>query len=181
MQSRSCHLNANLHCAISTCRFQHMVAMHRFDVAIRTAPQLLAGRKLRVYWPDDDGWYLGTVTHFDAETGKHKVCSYGSALLTCCEHECKRLHPIAQQWQAVAINVTLLTGRPFAATLLAKMSPLISFVKCLLQPIQLMWHLPHGECVVYARTAGHLCTCRNTILACRWNMMMVIRTRCILQ
>lgn len=45
----------------------------RLDVTIRVAPQALVGRKLRVYWPDDDGWYLGTVVLFDPQTGQHKV------------------------------------------------------------------------------------------------------------
>ncbi|KAL3130595.1 hypothetical protein ABBQ38_008399 [Trebouxia sp. C0009 RCD-2024] len=43
------------------------------DVTTRVAPQALVGRKLRVYWPDDDGWYLGTVAHFDPRTAQHKV------------------------------------------------------------------------------------------------------------
>ncbi len=45
----------------------------RFDVAVKLAPELLVGRKLRVYWPDDDGWYLGTVVSYNAQTGQHKV------------------------------------------------------------------------------------------------------------
>lgn len=45
----------------------------RLDVTTRIDPEALIGRKLRVYWPDDDGWYLGTVAHYSPQTGQHKV------------------------------------------------------------------------------------------------------------
>lgn len=42
-------------------------------MSVKLAPETLVGRKLRVYWPDDDGWYLGTVVQYSAQTGQHKV------------------------------------------------------------------------------------------------------------
>ena len=46
---------------------------NRLDVAMRLSPTALIGRKLRVYWPDDDGWYLGTAAEYTAQSGQHKV------------------------------------------------------------------------------------------------------------
>jgi len=38
------------------------------------------GRELRVYWPDDDAWYLGTAVAFDEATHRHKVgCAFRRA------------------------------------------------------------------------------------------------------
>lgn len=45
----------------------------RIKVALKLAPAALIGRKLRVYWPEDDGWFLGTVVQYDAHMGQHKV------------------------------------------------------------------------------------------------------------
>ena len=42
-------------------------------MALKLAPEALIGRKLRVYWPEDDGWFLGTVVQYDAHMGQHKV------------------------------------------------------------------------------------------------------------
>ncbi|DBA66045.1 TPA: hypothetical protein ACH3X2_003050 [Trebouxia sp. C0005] len=41
--------------------------------AVKLSPEALVGRKLRVYWPEDDGWFLGTVAHYSAQTGQHRV------------------------------------------------------------------------------------------------------------
>ena len=49
-------------------------ACNRVDVSVRLSPAALIGRKLRVYWPDDDGWYLGTAVEYLPQTGQHKVC-----------------------------------------------------------------------------------------------------------
>ncbi len=35
-------------------------------------PQLDAGARLRVFWPDEDKWFKGTVKAFNASDGKHK-------------------------------------------------------------------------------------------------------------
>ncbi|GAB4814051.1 hypothetical protein N2152v2_001097 [Parachlorella kessleri] len=43
------------------------------DVAAALEPQALVGRSLRVLWPEDEAWYLGTVTSYDSATGKHQV------------------------------------------------------------------------------------------------------------
>ena len=43
------------------------------DVAAALEPQALVGRSLRVFWPDDEAWYLGTVTAYDSSTGRHQV------------------------------------------------------------------------------------------------------------
>jgi hypothetical protein len=38
-----------------------------------TTPQAIVGRRIRVYWQDDDAWFVGNVTHWDPLTGRHKV------------------------------------------------------------------------------------------------------------
>ncbi len=45
----------------------------RIAVAVKLSPEALVGRKLRVYWPEDDGWFLGAVAHYNAQTGQHRV------------------------------------------------------------------------------------------------------------
>ena len=45
----------------------------RVNVALRLSPTALIGRKLRIYWPDDDGWYLGTAVQYLPQSGQHKV------------------------------------------------------------------------------------------------------------
>lgn len=35
--------------------------------------QAAVGRRVRVYWPDEDAWFCGQVTRFDARTGWHSV------------------------------------------------------------------------------------------------------------
>ena len=31
------------------------------------------GRAVRVLWPDDEAWYLGTVSHYSEASGEHTV------------------------------------------------------------------------------------------------------------
>ena len=31
------------------------------------------GRQVRVLWPDDQAWYLGTIAEYLPESGRHKV------------------------------------------------------------------------------------------------------------
>eukprot|EP00967_Tisochrysis_lutea_P137628 scaffold247355_cov24-Tisochrysis_lutea.AAC.1 len=37
------------------------------------APEALVGRQVRVLWVGDDAWFMGNVTAYDPETGKHKL------------------------------------------------------------------------------------------------------------
>lgn len=37
------------------------------------APEALVGRDIRVYWPEDDAWYLGTVGQYDQTAHTHQV------------------------------------------------------------------------------------------------------------
>lgn len=43
------------------------------DAAAVIEATALVGRTLRVYWPQEDAWYLGTVTSYNSETGEHHV------------------------------------------------------------------------------------------------------------
>ncbi|MGK3759087.1 MAG: hypothetical protein ACI8RD_011404, partial [Bacillariaceae sp.] len=38
---------------------------------IRFCPNCMIGKKVRVFWPVDSSWYIGTVQQFDASTGEH--------------------------------------------------------------------------------------------------------------
>lgn len=41
--------------------------------AAKLAPATLVGRQVRVLWPEDAAWYLGTVAEYDKATGEHTV------------------------------------------------------------------------------------------------------------
>eukprot|EP00775_Hariotina_reticulata_P004536 gene4536-4788_t len=43
------------------------------DLTLRVAPEALVGRYLRVFWPLDDAWFLGSVEDWNPETATHKV------------------------------------------------------------------------------------------------------------
>jgi hypothetical protein len=43
------------------------------DLAARVAPQALVGRQVRVLWPEDEAWYLGTVAAYDPAAAEHTV------------------------------------------------------------------------------------------------------------
>jgi len=43
------------------------------DAAAVIEATALVGRTLRVYWPEEDAWFLGTVTSYNSETGEHHV------------------------------------------------------------------------------------------------------------
>lgn len=49
----------------------------RVDAATAIAPEALVGRQIRVYWPEDDAWYLGTVGHYDPAAHTHQVRAQG--------------------------------------------------------------------------------------------------------
>ena len=49
---------------------QLMLEVH---VAALISPEDLVGRLIRVYWPDDDAWYLGTPISYDPTTGQHSM------------------------------------------------------------------------------------------------------------
>eukprot|EP00959_Pyramimonas_sp_CCMP1952_P396343 8304118-Pyramimonas_sp.AAC.1 len=38
-------------------------------------PEVLVGRRVRIYWPDDQCWYSGKLTSYNLETGQHTVRS----------------------------------------------------------------------------------------------------------
>ena len=46
----------------------------QLTASIPCACQAANGRRVRVYWPDDDAWFTGTVRRFDPRTGLHTVC-----------------------------------------------------------------------------------------------------------
>ena len=45
----------------------------RVDAATAISPEALVGRQIRVYWPEDDAWYLGTVGQYDPVACSHQV------------------------------------------------------------------------------------------------------------
>jgi len=45
----------------------------RLDVATGIAPEALPGRDIRVYWPDNDAWFLGKVKSYDDKEHTHHV------------------------------------------------------------------------------------------------------------
>ena len=45
----------------------------RADTASTPALQAAVGRRLRVYWPEEQAWFCGMVTRFDVPTGRHHV------------------------------------------------------------------------------------------------------------
>ena len=57
-----------------------MVPLPRLDVSLRVTPEGLIGRRVRVFWPLDDAWFLGTVDSYDPATLRHKVCCVGQQL-----------------------------------------------------------------------------------------------------
>ena len=42
-------------------------------MAYCSSPDALVGRHVRVLWPADNAWYLGTITEYLPKTGQHKV------------------------------------------------------------------------------------------------------------
>lgn len=67
---------------LSTC------ACHCRVDTLAVSPVAFVGRELRLLWPDDDAWFLGTAADFDAASGMHKVelpslASAPGILLTC--------------------------------------------------------------------------------------------------
>lgn len=49
------------------------LALRRVDAAAAIAPGALVGRQVRLLWPKDDAWFLGSVEAYDAASGKHRV------------------------------------------------------------------------------------------------------------
>ncbi|GFR40744.1 hypothetical protein Agub_g1354 [Astrephomene gubernaculifera] len=46
---------------------------HEMQVMLWLSPQQLVGRELRVLWPDEQAWFCGRVTRYDADAGTHTV------------------------------------------------------------------------------------------------------------
>lgn len=67
-------------CQISS--MQNVLILCRVDVATLMAPYQAVGREVRVYWPDEDAWFLGSVTSFDPVTARHEVPYSPHAVLT---------------------------------------------------------------------------------------------------
>ncbi|KAL0042492.1 hypothetical protein WJX79_001550 [Trebouxia sp. C0005] len=61
------------HLAVFHAALSERQQFREIAVAVKLSPEALVGRKLRVYWPEDDGWFLGTVAHYNAQTGQHRV------------------------------------------------------------------------------------------------------------
>jgi hypothetical protein len=43
------------------------------DAAALIEAPALVGQNMRVFWPEEDAWYLGTCTSYNSETGEHHV------------------------------------------------------------------------------------------------------------
>lgn len=43
------------------------------NLAARLGPFEMVGRTVRIHWPADDAWYLGTIASYNESTGKHLV------------------------------------------------------------------------------------------------------------
>lgn len=50
-----------------------MLLNQSLESRVRDSPELVIGKKLRVYWPLDKAWYAGQVKAFNAKLGKHMV------------------------------------------------------------------------------------------------------------
>ena len=61
------------------CVLTHLAGC-RVDAALDIAPGALVGREVRVYWDDDDAWYLGTVSGFNAGDHMHEVLTAAHAM-----------------------------------------------------------------------------------------------------
>lgn len=48
-------------------------AMVELDVALAFDPDSLVGQEVRVFWPDDEAWYLGSVVRYDSKSAEHAV------------------------------------------------------------------------------------------------------------
>ena len=79
------HIAILLQC-INTCAYYRRVDTLAFS------PVAFVGRELRLLWPEDDAWFLGTAAGFDAASGKHKVqlsVWYQDILSTCWHSQVK--------------------------------------------------------------------------------------------
>lgn len=47
--------------------------MCRIDAATAITAEDLVGRQVRVLWPHDGAWFLGSVSSYNPEDGKHEV------------------------------------------------------------------------------------------------------------
>ena len=65
---------------IRGCLLPNHIIDRRIDAALDIAPTALVGREVRVYWDDDDAWYLGTVSGFGANAQMHEVSTAVHAL-----------------------------------------------------------------------------------------------------
>ena len=54
----------------------------RIDVATCMRPEAAVGRPVRIFWPDEDAWFCGEVTSFDAASGQHQVLPHHKQGLT---------------------------------------------------------------------------------------------------
>lgn len=48
-------------------------AMVELDVAVAFDPESLVGQEVRVFWPEDEAWYLGSVVRYDSKSAEHAV------------------------------------------------------------------------------------------------------------
>ncbi len=47
--------------------------VRRIDSATAVAAEELVGRQVRVLWPHDSAWFLGSVSSYNPDDGKHEV------------------------------------------------------------------------------------------------------------
>lgn len=45
----------------------------RIDAGVGIAPAELVGRQVRVLWPHEGAWFLGSVSGYNLDDGKHEV------------------------------------------------------------------------------------------------------------
>jgi hypothetical protein len=45
----------------------------RIDAATAITAEDLVGRQVRVLWPHDGAWFLGSVSSYNPDDGKHEV------------------------------------------------------------------------------------------------------------
>jgi hypothetical protein len=65
-----------VHCTSDGCEQSHAILLYRPHCRVDTlavSPAALVGRELRLLWPEDDAWFLGTATAFIAASGRHRV------------------------------------------------------------------------------------------------------------
>lgn len=53
---------------------QYVAAECRIDAGTAITAEALVGRQVRMLWPQDSAWFLGSVSSYNTDDGKHEVC-----------------------------------------------------------------------------------------------------------